>query len=99
MGGARGRSDNSLFPWLRHLFADSSYAGPTLAAALAKLSKWTSEIVKRRQNAERLRPLTPPLDHRSHRGLALRGLRYTHSLEEFAGCDNYLRLLVGHMQR
>ncbi len=41
----------SLFPWLRHLFADSAYAGPKLQAALAKLGKWTIEIVKRPQNA------------------------------------------------
>jgi transposase len=41
----------SLFPWLRHLFADSAYAGPKLEAALAKLGKWTIEIVKRTQNA------------------------------------------------
>ena len=43
----------SLFPWLRHLFADSAYAGPKLEAALAKLGKWTIEIVKRPQNAVR----------------------------------------------
>lgn len=41
----------SLFPWLRHLFADSAYAGPKLAAALTKLGKWTIEIVKRPQDA------------------------------------------------
>src|SRR5271166_1202414 len=40
-----------LFPWLRHLFADSAYAGPKLEAALAKLGKWTIQIVKRPQNA------------------------------------------------
>ena len=35
------------FPWLRHLFADSAYAGGKLATALAPLGKWTIEIVKR----------------------------------------------------
>jgi len=35
------------FPWLRHLFADSAYAGGKLATALAPLGQWTIEIVKR----------------------------------------------------
>ena len=35
------------FPWLRHVFADSAYAGGKLKAALAKLGDWTIEIVKR----------------------------------------------------
>ena len=35
------------FPWLRHVFADSAYAGGKLQNALAKLGKWTIEIVKR----------------------------------------------------
>ena len=35
------------FPWLRHLFADSAYTGGKLQNALAKLGKWTIEIVKR----------------------------------------------------
>ena len=37
----------SLYPWLRHLFADGGYAGPKLAKKLRKLGKWTLEIVKR----------------------------------------------------
>ena len=37
----------SAFPWLRHVFADSAYAGNKLQRALAKLGKWTIEIVKR----------------------------------------------------
>jgi transposase len=37
----------SAFPWLRHVFADSAYAGGKLQNALAKLGKWTIEIVKR----------------------------------------------------
>jgi transposase len=37
----------SAFPWLRHVFADSAYAGGKLQKALAKLGNWTIEIVKR----------------------------------------------------
>jgi transposase len=37
----------SAFPWLRHVFADSAYAGGKLRRALAKLGEWTMEIVKR----------------------------------------------------
>jgi len=35
------------FPWLRHVFADSAYAGEKLATALIPLGTWTLEIVKR----------------------------------------------------
>ncbi len=42
---------HQLFPWLRHLFADSVYNGPNLGAALAKFGKWTIEIVKRAADA------------------------------------------------
>jgi transposase len=38
---------HQLFPWLRHLFADSVYNGPNLSDALAKFGNWTIEIVKR----------------------------------------------------
>ncbi len=38
---------HDLFPWLRHLFADSAYAGDKLLNALAKFGKWTIEIVRR----------------------------------------------------
>ena len=38
---------HDLFPWLRHLFADSAYNGPNLRAALVKLGDWSIEIVKR----------------------------------------------------
>ena len=34
---------HQLFPWLRHLFADSVYNGPNLRQALAKFGKWTIE--------------------------------------------------------
>ena len=42
---------HQLFPWLRHLFADSVYNGPNLRDALAKFGNWTIEIVKRAADA------------------------------------------------
>jgi transposase len=42
---------HDLFPWLRHLFADSVYNGPNLCAALAKFGNWTIEIVTRAAGA------------------------------------------------
>lgn len=41
------KSIRSLYPWLRHLFADGGYAGPKLQKKLARLGTWTLEIVKR----------------------------------------------------
>jgi transposase len=41
----------SLYPWLRHVFADGGYAGDKLATALAALGPWTMEIVKRPRTA------------------------------------------------
>src|ERR1700738_1162351 len=38
---------HQLFPWLRHLFADSVYNGPHLRDALARFGDWPIEIVKR----------------------------------------------------
>ena len=38
---------HDLFPWLRHLFADSAYAGDKLLTALAKFGNWSIEIVRR----------------------------------------------------
>lgn len=40
-------SIRSLYPWLRHLFADGGYAGPKLAGVLKDLGTWTLEIIKR----------------------------------------------------
>ncbi|MDA0664345.1 MAG: IS5 family transposase [Proteobacteria bacterium] len=40
------------FPRLRHVFADGGYAGPKLRDALAKLGKWTVQIVKRSNAAK-----------------------------------------------
>jgi transposase len=42
----------SAFPWLRHVFADSAYAGRKLQNALAKLGNWTIEIVRRSDEAK-----------------------------------------------
>jgi transposase len=41
-----------LYPWLRHLFADSAYAGEKLKGALTKLGKWTIEIIPRSKTAK-----------------------------------------------
>lgn len=40
------------FPWLRHVFADSAYAGGKLKAAVAKLGDWVIEIVRRCDTAK-----------------------------------------------
>jgi putative transposase len=39
------------YPWLRHVFADGGYAGKKLKAALARMGKWTIQIVKRTDRA------------------------------------------------
>ncbi len=41
------RSIRHASPWLRHIFADGSYAGPKLKGVLEKIGCWTLEIVKR----------------------------------------------------
>jgi transposase len=41
-------------PWLRHIFADGSYAGEKLHTALAGLGRWTVEIIKRSSTAKGL---------------------------------------------
>jgi transposase len=38
---------HDLFPWLRHVFADSAYAGDKLLNTLRKFGNWTIEIVRR----------------------------------------------------
>ncbi|WP_404295336.1 IS5 family transposase (plasmid) [Microvirga sp. RSM25] len=40
-------SIRTLYPWLRHVFADGGYAGDKLRDAIATLGHWTSEIIKR----------------------------------------------------
>ena len=44
-------SIRSLYPWLRHIFADGGYAGDKLRDALAALGRWTIEIIKRSDKA------------------------------------------------
>jgi len=45
-------SVRAAFPWLRHVFADSAYAGDKLKDALDKLGTWTIEVVKRSDTAK-----------------------------------------------
>jgi transposase len=40
------------YPWLRHVFADAAYAGEKLRQTLARLGKWTIEIIKRSDAAK-----------------------------------------------
>ena len=45
-------SIRTVFPWLRHIFADGGYAGDKLRAALQGHGVWTLEIVKRSDTAK-----------------------------------------------
>jgi transposase len=45
-------STRSLYPWLRHVFADGGYAGDKLRNALKGKGEWTIEIVKRSDTAK-----------------------------------------------
>jgi len=40
-------SIRSLYPWLRHIFADGGYAGEKLRGSMTALGNWTIEIIKR----------------------------------------------------
>ena len=42
----------SLYPWLRHVFADGGYAGDKLRDELAGMGRWTVEIIKRSDTAK-----------------------------------------------
>jgi transposase len=44
-------SIRSLYPWLRHIFADGGYVGDKLRDAMATLGQWTFEIIKRSDTA------------------------------------------------
>jgi transposase len=48
---------NTLFPWLRHLFADSAYAGDKLVNKLAEFGHWTIELIKRPAATTGFQPL------------------------------------------
>jgi transposase len=45
-------SIRSLYPWLRHIFADTAYTGDKLAHALAGIGRWTLEIIRRSDTAK-----------------------------------------------
>src|SRR6202035_2169558 len=45
-------SIRSLYPWLRHIFADGGYAGEKLREALKRIGEWTLEIIKRSDTAQ-----------------------------------------------
>ena len=45
-------SIRSLYPWLRHIFADGGYAGDKLRGAMTAFGKWTIEIIKRSDFAQ-----------------------------------------------
>ena len=45
-------SIRSLYPWLRHVFADGGYAGDKLRAALKGKGSWTLQIIKRSDAAK-----------------------------------------------
>jgi transposase len=45
-------SIRSLYPWLRHVFADGGYAGDKLRGELARFGHWTIEIIKRSDTAK-----------------------------------------------
>ena len=60
---------HDLFPWLRHLFADSVYNGPNLRQALAKFGDWTIKIVTRTAGVTGFQ-LLPPRGCRANPRLA-----------------------------
>ena len=41
----------SLYPWLRHVFADGGHAGDKLRGELAEMGRWSLEIIKRSDTA------------------------------------------------
>src|SRR6266446_3983501 len=55
---------HDLFPWLRHLFADSAYAGDKLLNMLTKFGNWTIEIVSYGRH-HRFRGPAAPLGRRT----------------------------------
>lgn len=45
-------SISTLYPWLRHVFADGGYAGQKLRRALQAFGRWTVQIIKRSDTAQ-----------------------------------------------
>ena len=74
---------SSLYPWLRHVFADGGYAGDKLKEALKALGDWTIEIVKRSDAAKGFILLPrrwaeqPKVPRASARGMAVEGVERT----------------------
>jgi transposase len=64
---------HQLFPWLRHLFADSLYNGANLRDALAKLGNWTVEIVQTGRGCCRLSTAATAMGCRTNSRLAQAG--------------------------
>ena len=72
---------HQLFPWLRHLFADSVYNGLNLREALAKFGKWTIEIVKHTADAAGFQLLPRRLGRRTNPGWLNRNRRLAKDFE------------------
>jgi len=49
----------TLYPWLRHIFADGGYAGDKLRGELAGMGRWIVEIIKRSDTAKGFEVLPP----------------------------------------
>jgi transposase len=45
-------SIRSVYPWLRHVFADGGYAGDKLRGELTNLGRWTVQVIKRSDTAK-----------------------------------------------
>ena len=76
-------SVRSLYPWLRHVFADGGYAGDKLKGALEGLGNWTIEIVKRSDAVKgfvllpRRWATLPKVPRARARGMAVEGVERT----------------------
>ena len=58
-------------PWSQHLFADGTYTGLKLCAAVDRIGKWTLEIVKRSDTANSFEVLpAPTMGRRTHLRMA-----------------------------
>jgi transposase len=86
----------SAFPWLRHVFADSAYAGRKLKRALAKLGEWTMEIVKRSDAAIGLCSTAAALGGGAYPGVAQ---PQSPARQGFRGNDRKCHHLALHRQR
>ena len=60
---------HDLFPWLRHLFADSVYNGPNLRAALVKFRRLVEFEIVKRAAATPVSAAAAALGGRTHLGL------------------------------